>query len=174
MHATARLRRVILRPFQGAGRSVAFIATGVLIQLGVLLVMALPWMLFVPVSMGAILLAVLTPLAAVVAAGPQLSVPGSAVGIPSPYEGPRPRLPEWLGSSAGRCQLKYHLLDGPLLARAAASVYVWIWVVPLDWRIDHPGYATWDADVRRSGDRSLTPARKICNMNKLPRVETIL
>jgi hypothetical protein len=70
MHTTARLRRVILRPFQGVGRSVAFLATGVLIQLGVLFVMALPWTVFVPVAMWAILLAVLVPLAAVVLAGP--------------------------------------------------------------------------------------------------------
>ncbi|GHI06207.1 histidine kinase [Streptomyces cellostaticus] len=149
----------------------AFIATGVLIQLGVLLVIALPWILFVPVSKGAILLAVLVPCAAVLAAGPLLTEvqygrfrTRLGVGIPSPFPGRRPRLRAWLRSPAGRRQLTYHVLGGPLLALAAAfvllmwaaavvavSVYVWIWLVPLDWRIDHPGYSTWGAYVTAAG-----------------------
>ncbi|UXY21140.1 sensor histidine kinase [Streptomyces cynarae] len=171
MPITARLRGVVLRPFQGAGRPVAFIATGVLIQLVVLLVMALPWMLFVPVSMAAVLLAVLVPLAAVVLSGPLLTVAQHdrfharlGVDIPSPYSGRRPPLHKWLRSPQGRRQLMYHLLDGPLLALAsafvlltwaaavtAASVYVWLWLVPLDWRVDHPGYTTWAAYVTAAG-----------------------
>ncbi|POX49360.1 sensor histidine kinase [Streptomyces sp. Ru72] len=171
MPITARLRDVVLRPFQGAGRSVAFIATGVLIQLGVLLVMALPWMLFVPVSMAAILLAVLVPLAAVVLGGPLLTAAQHgrfrtrlSVDIPSPYSGPRPPLRNWLRSPPGRWQLMYHLLGGPLLALAsvlvlllwavaiaAASAYVWLWLVSLDWRVDHPGHTTWAAYVTAAG-----------------------
>ncbi|MER5371696.1 hypothetical protein [Streptomyces sp. NPDC002553] len=69
MPTTACLRRTVARPFQGVGRQVAFLATGVLIQLGVLLVMALPWTLFVPAATWAVLLAVLVPLSAAVAAG---------------------------------------------------------------------------------------------------------
>ncbi len=171
MPTTARLRRVILRPFQGVGRPVAFIATGILIQLGVLLVLALPWMFLVPVSTGAVLLAVLVPLAAVVLTGPQLTAAQHGrfrtrlgVDIPSPYSGRRPRLREWLRSPPGRRQLTYHLLQGPLLALAAvfvllvwtaavaaASVYVWLWLVSLDWRVDHPGYTTWAAYVTAAG-----------------------
>ncbi|MGI5513191.1 histidine kinase [Streptomyces sp. CA-106131] len=171
MHTTARLRRVILQPFQGVGRSVAFLGTGVLIQLGVLFVMALPWMLFVPVAMWAILLAVLVPLAAVVLAGPLVTAAQHGrfrtrlgVDIPSPYARRRPGPREWMRTPTGRRQLTYHLLYGPLLALAAALVllmwlaagaavlvYGWLWLVPLDWRVDHPGYTTWAAYVTASG-----------------------
>ncbi|MEU9988828.1 sensor histidine kinase [Streptomyces sp. NPDC048045] len=171
MQTTARLRHVILRPFRGVGRAVAFLATGVLIQLGVLLVMALPWMLFVPAAMWAILLAVLVPLTAVVLAGPLVTAAQHGrfrnrlgVDIPSPHAGRRPALRAWIRTPAGRRQLMYHLLDGPLLALAAAlvllmwgaaatavSVYAWLWLVPLDWRLDHPGYTTWAAYVTAAG-----------------------
>ncbi|WP_030342257.1 sensor histidine kinase [Streptomyces sp. NRRL S-1022] len=171
MHTTARPRRALTRPFRGVGRPVAFLATGVLIQLGVLLVLALPWMLFVPVAMWAVLLAVLAPTAAVALAGPLLTAAQHGrfrtrlgVDIPSPYAGLRPGLPEWFRGPAGRRQLMYHLLDGPLLALAAAfvllmwtaagaavSVYAWLWLVPLDWRAGHPGYSTWAAYVTAGG-----------------------
>ncbi|KOX05174.1 sensor histidine kinase [Streptomyces sp. NRRL B-3648] len=171
MHTTARPRRALTRPFRGVGRPVAFLATGVLIQLGVLLVLALPWILFVPVAMWAVLLAVLAPTAAVALAGPLLTAAQHGrfrtrlgVDIPSPYAGRRPGLPEWIRSPAGRRQLMYHLLDGPLLALAAAfvmlmwtaagaavSVYAWLWLVPVDWRAGHPGYSTWAAYVTAGG-----------------------
>lgn len=178
MHTTARLRRVILRPFHGAGRPVAFLATGVLIQLGVLFVLALPWMLFVPVAMWAVLLAVLAPLAAVALAGPVLTAAQHGrfrtrlgVEIPSPHTGRRPGPLTWIRTPAGRRQLLYHLLDGPLLALAAAlvlllwiagcaavSLYAWLWLVPLDWRADHPGYSTWAAYVTAGGIAALYAA----------------
>ncbi|NEA48345.1 sensor histidine kinase [Streptomyces sp. SID10815] len=169
--ATARLRRVVTRPFPGVGRPVAFLATGVLIQFGVLFVLALPWMLFVPAAMWAVLLAVLVPSAAVVLAGPLLTgaqhgrfLNRLGVAIPSPDAGRRPGPLMWLRTPAGRQQLNYHLLKGPLLslaatlvlltwavAGAAVSVYGWIWLVPLDWRVDHPGYTTWAAYVTAAG-----------------------
>ncbi|MEU6589759.1 histidine kinase [Streptomyces sp. NPDC046881] len=171
MHTTARPARAITRPFRGVGRPVAFLATGVLIQLGVLLVLALPWMLFVPAAMWAVLLAVLAPSAAVALAGPLLTAAQHGrfrtrlgVDIPSPYPGRRPGPRAWLQTPAGRRQLVYHLLDGPLLALAAAlvllmwtaagaavTVYGWLWLVPLDWRVDHPGYTTWAAYVTAAG-----------------------
>ncbi|WP_217210760.1 sensor histidine kinase [Streptomyces sp. AC550_RSS872] len=171
MHITARLRRVIQWPFQGAGRPAAFIVTGVLIQLAVLVVMALPWIFFVPETPAATLLAVLVPLAAVVSAGPLLTEVQRArfrtrlgVDIASPYGGPRPRLPEWLRSPAGRRQLGYHLLFGPLLALAAvfallmwatsavaASIYVWIWLVPPERRLGQAGYTPSGAYVTAAG-----------------------
>ncbi|MET8950616.1 histidine kinase [Streptomyces sp. NPDC004393] len=171
MSPTTRLRRVIQRPFHEAGRPVAFLATGVLIQLGVLFVIALPWLLFVPVSVGAVLLAVFVPFTAVVLAGPLLTEAQLGrfrarlgVRIPLPYEGRRPPVSDWLRSPAGGRQLRYHLLTGPLLAFAAAlvlliwvaagtaaSIYVWLWLVPLDWRADHPGYSVWGAYVTAGG-----------------------
>ncbi|NUP40796.1 MAG: sensor histidine kinase [Streptomyces sp.] len=171
MRFVTSLRALVLRPLRGSGRPVAFLATGLLIQFGVLLVMALPWIFFVPQSAGTVLLAVLAPLAAVVFAGPLLTEAQHArfrvrlgVDIPSPYGGLRPRQPAWLRSRAGRRQLLYHLVDGPLLtlaavfvlltwvaALAATSVYVWIWLVPLDWRMAHLGYSTWAAYLTAAG-----------------------
>ncbi|MGW3117821.1 histidine kinase [Streptomyces sp. NPDC001107] len=171
MRIVTRLRGLVLRPLRGAGRPVAFLATGLLIQFGVLVVMALPLIVFNATSTGAVLLALVAGLAAVVFAGPLLTEAQHArfrvrlgVDIPSPYEGRRPRPHQWLRSPVGRRQLLYHLLDGPLLslaavfvlltwavALAATSVYVWIWVVPLDWRMQHLGYSTWAAYLTAAG-----------------------
>ncbi|MFF4800033.1 histidine kinase [Streptomyces sp. NPDC001351] len=173
MRIVTRLRGLVLRPLRGAGRPVAFLATGLLIQFGVLLVTALPWLLLLPVLDPAsqLLLAVLLPLAAVLLAGPLLTEAQHArfrvrlgVDIPSPHGGRRPRPHQWLRSPVGRRQFRYHLLAGPLLALAAAftlltwavalaatSVYVWIWVVPPDWRMQHLGYSTWAAYLTAAG-----------------------
>ena len=173
MRIVTRLRGIVLRPLRGAGRPVAFLATGLLIQFGVLLVTALPWLLLLPVldPAGQLLLAVLVPLAGVVLAGPLLTEAQHArfrvrlgVDIPSPHGGRRPRPHQWLRSPVGRRQLRYHLLAGPLLALAAAftlltwavalaatSVYVWVWALPMDWRLQHPGYSTWAAYLTAAG-----------------------
>lgn len=181
MHITARLRRVIQWSFQGAGRPAAFIVTGVLIQLAVLVVMALPWIFFVPETLASTLLAVLVPLAAVMLAGPLLTEAQHArfrtrlgVDIPSPYGGPRPPLPEWLRSPAGRRQLSYHLLFGPLLALAAVfvllmwatsavavSIYVWIWLVPPEWRLGQAGYTLSAAYATAAGIALLCAASRL-------------
>ncbi|MFF4505436.1 histidine kinase [Streptomyces sp. NPDC001401] len=171
MRTVTRLQGLLLRPFRGTGHQAAFFASGLLIQFGVLVVMALPWIFFHPESAGAVLLALVAPLPAVALAGPLLTEVQRArfrmrlgVDIPSPYVGRRPRLPAWLRSPVGRRQLLYHLVDGPLLAlaelcvlltwaaaTAAASVYVWIWAVPLDWRMAHLGYSTWAAYLTVAG-----------------------
>lgn len=179
MHTTARLRYLLLAPFKGSGRQVSFLVTGAAIQLGVLFVMCLPWMLVVMTAMWAILLAVFVPLTAVVLAGPTLTEVQRGrfrnwlgVDIPSPYEGPRPRRRDWLQSPAGRRQLTYHLLKGPLLALAgaftlliwsvaatAASIYAVISLVSLDWPVDHPVYYTWELYVTVAGIALLYAAR---------------
>ena len=171
MHTVHLLRRLLLRPFRGTGRQTAFFATGLLIQFGVLAVMALPWTAFNPVSAWAVLLQVAVGFGAVVLAGPLLTRAQHArfrtrlgVDIPSPYEGRPPRLRAWLQSPAGRRQLLYHLLDGPLVslaallvlltwaaAAAAAFAYVWIWLVSLDYRADHAVYSTWAAYLTAAG-----------------------
>ncbi|WP_326699147.1 sensor histidine kinase [Streptomyces sp. NBC_01754] len=152
MHMTTRPGRMIRLPFRGAGRAVSFLVTGVLIQLGVLFVLGLPWILLEPAAMWAILLAVLVPFAAVVLSGPLLTEAQHGrfrarlgVGIPSPYRGRRPPLPVWLRSPARHRQLRYHLLDGPLLGLAGAltlltlvagvagtSAFAWVWLLPPD------------------------------------------
>jgi signal transduction histidine kinase len=181
MHITARLRHVILWPFRGAGRPAAFLATGVLVQLGVLLVLAVPWILFVPETMAAILPAVLVPAAVVVLAGPWLTEAQRGrfrarlgADIPAPHEGPRPSPAGWLRSPAGRRQLTYHLLYGPLLAvaavlvlltwaaaAAAASLYGWIWLVPPDRPLGDLGYAPGGAYVTVAGAALLCAASRL-------------
>ncbi|MET7695740.1 histidine kinase [Streptomyces sp. NPDC005483] len=190
MHTTALLRRVILWPFRGAGRPAAFLATGVLIQYGVLFVMAVPWMLFVPEAMAAILPAVLVPFAVVVAAGPLLTEAQRGrfrtrlgVDIPALHEGRRPPLHEWLRSPAGRRQLTYHLLYGPLLATAAvfvlltwavaavaASVYAWIWLFPPEGALGDLGYTPAAAYVTVAGAVLLRAAFRLTDA--LTRLDT--
>ncbi|WP_416966658.1 sensor histidine kinase [Streptomyces sp. 4F14] len=150
MHLSARLRRFV-------PASAAFHATGLLIQLGVLLVLALPWIFFRPSALWAVLLAVFVPVAAVVSAGPLLT------------RAQRARLRTRLGvevpvARTGRRQLGYHLLAGPLLALAAVSVllawavavcagtfYGWIWAAPPDWRLVDAGYTVQGAYITAAG-----------------------
>lgn len=175
MRIAARLGRLLRRPFQGAGRITAFIATGILIQLAVLLVMALPWLFFIPVTLRATALAVFVPLAAIVLAAPSLTESQRSrfrarlgVDIPAlPQAQRRPGLIEMrarLRSRSGWRQLRYHLLAGPLFALGGALVlllwataivatfvYVWVWVLPLQWRLNHVGYSTQAAYLSTAG-----------------------
>ncbi|MET8983571.1 histidine kinase [Streptomyces sp. NPDC004539] len=154
MHLTAHLRRIALDPLRGAARPVAFHVTGLLVQLGVLLVLALPWIFLRPSALWAVLLAVLVPSAALVAAGPVLTRVQRArfrerlgVDIPAPY-------------GRSRRPFRYHLAAGPLVSLGAAllllagavavgavSFYVWIWALPPDWRLAPAGYSVWGAYV---------------------------
>ncbi|GAV45645.1 sensor histidine kinase [Streptomyces acidiscabies] len=150
MHLTARLR-----PFVPA--SAAFHVMGLLIHLGVLLTLGLPWIFFDPSALWAVLLAVAVPVTAVVYAGPVLT------------KAQRTRLRTRLGveipeGRAGRGELTYHLLAGPLLtlgatlvllawgaAGVAAAFYVWIWAVPPDWRLANAGYTVQGAYITAAG-----------------------
>jgi signal transduction histidine kinase len=151
MRFTTRLRRVLWRPFQGTGKTTAFIATGILIQLAVLLVLALPWVFFIPVALWAIALAILVPLAAIVLAAPLLTEAQRSrlrtrlgVDLPALTQAQRrlglTGIRDRLRSRPGWRQLRYHLVAGPLYACGgtmilllwataivAASVYVWGW-----------------------------------------------
>ncbi|MCD9880016.1 sensor histidine kinase [Streptomyces guryensis] len=171
MRTVTRLQGLLLRPFRGTQRQVAFLATGLLIQFGVLVVMALPLIVFNAMSTGAVLLALVAGLAVAVLMEPLLTRAQHArfrtrlgVDIPSPHGGRRPRLSEWLRSPVGRRQLLYHWLYGPLLslgallvlltwavAIAAAFTYVWIWAVPPEWRLQHLGSSTWAAYLTVAG-----------------------
>ncbi|MGR6999824.1 histidine kinase [Yinghuangia aomiensis] len=130
---------------------------------------ALPWLWFTPVSMSAVVAAVLFSAGFPVLTGPLLSRMQRArfrarlgVDVPAPAgvaERPGPRgMAGWLRSAAGRRQLRYHLLVGPLsgvgslvvlamwtVGGAAAGVYLWFWTLPLGWRVDHRGYSTLSA-----------------------------
>ncbi|MFF3406489.1 histidine kinase [Streptomyces sp. NPDC002742] len=163
------------RPFGDAGRAIAFHCVGIAIQFGVLLVLALPWIYFVPAALWAVTVAVVVPSAAVVLSGPLLTRVQRArfrerlgVVVPAPAglaERPgRPGIRQWLRSAPGRRQLRYHLLAGPLCALgglavlmlwavggAAASIYVWLWVTPWQWRAENAGYAVKAVYVTAAG-----------------------
>ncbi|TKA10983.1 hypothetical protein FCI23_13525 [Actinacidiphila oryziradicis] len=182
MRIITRLRHLLRRPFEGAGRSTAFIVTGILIQLVELLVLSLPWIFFVPVELWAINLAVLLPLATLVVAAPALTQAQRSrfrarldVDIPE-LTGTQPQrglsgIIARVRSRAGRRQLRYHLAAGPLLAlggcvalllwvgaAVTTSVYVWVCALPLDWRLSHVGYSTWAGYVTAGGIAMLCAA----------------
>jgi signal transduction histidine kinase len=163
------VRPVLKRSFRGAARATAFHAAGVGVQSGLLLVAALPWLWFVPVSTPGVAASVLYSAGVLVLSGPLLSRTQRArfrarlgVDVPAPTglaERPGTRgIAGWLRSAAGRRQLRYHLLVGPLsgvgslavlalwvAGGAAAGVYLWFWTLPLGWRVDHRGYSTLSA-----------------------------
>lgn len=131
--------------------------------------------------MAAILPAVLVAAAVVVLAGPWLTEAQRGrfrarlgADIPAPHEGPRPSPAGWLRSPAGRRQLTYHLLYGPLLAvaavlvlltwaaaAAAASLYGWIWLVPPDRPLGDLGYTPGGAYVTVAGAALLCAASRL-------------
>ncbi|MCF3106043.1 sensor histidine kinase [Streptomyces roseoverticillatus] len=147
------------RPFDGAGRAAAFLATGVLVQLGALLVMAVPWLNGGPTKALSCVLAVVGMAGILAVACPVLS------------RMHRARCQGWLEVEipvAGRPwswrQLGYHLAAGPLLALGgaltlllwaaagvAATVYVWIWALPPETRVEHLGYTTQAVYVTAAG-----------------------
>ncbi|MEU7135332.1 sensor histidine kinase [Streptomyces sp. NPDC046261] len=138
------------RPFDGVGRSVAFLATGVLVQLGALLVLALPWLNGGPTKALSCLLAVVGMGGVLGAACPVLSRVQRArlrarVGVEIPAAG---RAWSWR-------QVGYHLVTGPVVAlgaacvltlgvasAVAATVYVWVWALPTGTRLGQAAYAT--------------------------------
>ncbi|QNP73048.1 sensor domain-containing protein [Streptomyces roseirectus] len=163
------------RPFAGAGRATVFHCAGVAVQAGVVLVLAAPWIYFVPTALWAVAVAAVVPAAGVVLAGPLLTRVQRArfrdrlgVRVPAPVglaERPGPRgLRRWLGSAPGRRQLRYHLLAAPLCAlggllvaalwaagAASATVYVWLWVTPWQWWVHDAGYTAEAAYVTVAG-----------------------
>ncbi|MGK5732609.1 sensor histidine kinase [Streptomyces sp. URMC 124] len=140
---------VLRRPFEGAGRAVAHLAGGVLVQLGALLVMAVPWLNGGPTRALSCLVAVAVTVGVLAAACPLLT------------RAQRARFAARLGveiPAAGRSwswrQQGYHLAAGPAIAlggacvlllwaasAVAATVYVWVWALPPETRPAHLGYA---------------------------------
>ncbi|GAA0328126.1 sensor histidine kinase [Streptomyces blastmyceticus] len=158
--------RILLKPFDGAGRAAAFLAVGALVQAVALFVLAVPWLPGGPTEIFSVLAAVFVPLAVLALASPVLTVVQGArfrgrlgVDIPRPVEvggaTRAERVKRWLRSPAAWRQVQYHLFVGPLIALAgtltllawavaavAATVYAWIWVLPVEVRVEHIGYAT--------------------------------
>ncbi|MEU4212645.1 sensor histidine kinase [Streptomyces sp. NPDC026206] len=154
-----RIPTSLRRPFDGVGRSVAFLAAGVLVQLAALVVVAVPWLNGGPTKALSCLVAVLVPLAALGGAAPVLTRVQrwrlrARLGVEIPAPGRR-----WSWR-----QVRYHLALGPLLALggacvlllwaasgAAATVYVWIWALPAETRLAQAGYAVQAAYVTAAG-----------------------
>ena len=149
-------------------RQLGYLAVGVPLQLAGLALMALPWLLWVPVHVLVIVVAVIIPAGALLAVVPGLTVlqrrrarllPGAELPPPARPGGPWwRRLAATEGLQATWQQLLYHLVAGPALACGAlltlglwiggvvlTLVYEWVWALPPD-RLNGPiGYATGDA-----------------------------
>ncbi|GGX71152.1 sensor histidine kinase [Streptomyces hiroshimensis] len=154
-----RIPTPLRRPFDGAGRAVAFLAVGVLVQTGALFVLAVPWLDGGPTKASSCLLAVAVMVAVLGAACPVLS------------RMQRARFRAWFGveiPGAGQPwswrQLGYHLAAGPLIALGgaltlllwaaagvAATVYVWVWALPPETRVANFGYTTQAAYATAAG-----------------------
>ncbi|MFI9200473.1 sensor histidine kinase [Streptomyces sp. NPDC053048] len=130
-------------PFDGAGRAVALLAAGVLVQLGPLLVMAVPWLDGGPTRALSCVVAVVGMAGVLGAVCPVLSRMQRArfrawpgVEIPAPGRG-------WSWRQVG-----YHLVVGPLIALGGACVlllwvaaavavtaFAWVWALPADYAV---------------------------------------
>ena len=158
------LARYVRRPFQGVGRATAVLAAGVAVLLSSVLTVGLLWALLAALALWSWAWAWGVAVVAPVAAAPLLSriqrqrfrlLSGVGIAVPeglAERPGLRGMVP-WLRSAAGRRQLRYHFLAGPLIVlggalmlacwvvgAAAATVYLWIWVTSTHWRADNPGY----------------------------------
>ena len=143
-----RLRRDVV--FGASGAAVQFVAWAV--------PMSLPWLIYEDTSaLGEVMLALTLPLVVPAVATPLLTrvqrrrfVALAGVEIHGPGRAWR--------------QLWYHLLAGPavawgwvlavmmaLVGSVAATVYIWVWGVPLSWRVEHVGYSTRAAYVTAGG-----------------------
>ncbi|MEU3350077.1 sensor histidine kinase [Streptomyces sp. NPDC037389] len=148
----------LLRPFEGAARSAAFLTVGALIQVGSLFTLSVPWLNGGPTRALSCVAAVLGMLAVVGAASPVLSVAQrrrfrTRLGVEIPAPAAAGGVLRWLRSESAWRQVRYHLVMGPLIAAGgvcvlllwaasfvAATIYVWVWVVPPEYR--PTGYAT--------------------------------
>ncbi|CAM5551984.1 sensor histidine kinase [Streptomyces abikoensis] len=157
---------VLRRPFDGAGRAVAFLAGGVLVQFAALCVLAVPWLDGGPTKASSCLLAVAAMVVVLGAACPLLTRLQRARcrarwGVEIPVAG---RSWSWR-------QLGYHLGTGPLIAlgavgvaalwaaaAAAATTYVWVWALPPETRLAQAGYAVQAAYLTVAGAAGLYAA----------------
>ena len=159
MRLTTWLRLVPGRPFRGAGHRTALVAAGLPLHLAVV-----PLWLWLLGTMAALVHApgavAVTPLPALLtlAVTPLLTVGQrrryrALVGedLPRPAVGRKSVVRTLTGRDLWR-QVSYHAVAGPLLAVldlavlavwaaavVAASIYVWIWALPSQWRITDLG-----------------------------------
>ncbi|MET7781128.1 histidine kinase [Streptomyces mirabilis] len=171
MQLMTRLQLVLGRPFRRAGHRTALVAAGLPLHLAVV-----PLWLWLLGTMAALVPAV-TPLPVLLTL---VVTPLLTVGQRRRYRAlvgkdlPRPAVPgpgrNWksavrrLTTRALWRQVCYHAVAGPLLAvldlavlavwavaLVAASIYVWIWALPPQWRVTDVGYTTQAAYVTAGG-----------------------
>ena len=161
--AMVTARRALLRPWTGqAWRDLGFTAFSAALNLIPLAILALPWIIYVPVSAPAVIAFASVPLAAVVALGPRLTMMRRTafdqvlgVRIPTPPQVKQPpeasgtrwhAVVDQFGSLRTWRQAYYHLIAGPavnLLGVLAGAV----WIAAL-LGLAYPGY-TVDAKEQR-------------------------
>ncbi|MGW5202156.1 sensor domain-containing protein [Streptomyces spiralis] len=176
MQLTTWLQLVLGRPFRRAGHRTALVAAGLPLHLAVV-----PLWLWLLGTMAASVrvpgAVAVTPLPVLLTL---VVIPLLTVGQRRRYRAlvgkdlPRPAVP-WPGRNwksavrrlTGRAlwrQVCYHAVAGPLLAvldlavlavwaaaLVAASIYVWIWALPPQWRITDLGYTTQAAYITAGG-----------------------
>lgn len=160
--------RFLLRPFRDARRPLALAAAGIGVQLASCLLLAVPWLTVNPSHPLLVIAAVLAPLAGVAAATPWLTAVQrerfralARVDIP---EARQSAGRYGIGTRAGRRQAVYHLLAGPLVAlggaltlllglvsSCAATIYVWVWPLPMWRRLSQTGYTVQAGYVTAAG-----------------------
>ncbi|MFF4315920.1 sensor histidine kinase [Streptomyces sp. NPDC001507] len=161
MQLTTWLRLVLVRPFRGAGHRTALVAAGLPLHLAVIplwlwlagAIAGAPAVIPLPV----LLTLVVTPLLTAgqrrryrALVGKDLPRPA----VPGPGRNRKSAVRRLTTRALWR-QACYHAVAGPLLAvldlavlalwaaaLVAASLYVWIWALPPQWRVADLGYAT--------------------------------
>ncbi|MFF7649176.1 histidine kinase [Streptomyces sp. NPDC007983] len=159
MRLPTALRPAFERTLHRLRRDLGFGAVGAAVQFVAWAIpMSVPWLVYEDTTtLGEVMLALTLPLAIPAVATPVLTRVQRwrfeellGIEITGPERAPR--------------QLWYHLLAGPavawggvlavvmaLVGFVAATVYIWVWGVPLSWRLDHVGYSTQAAYVTAGG-----------------------
>jgi signal transduction histidine kinase len=171
MQLTTWLQLVLGRPFRRAGHRTALVAAGLPLHLAVVPLWL--WLLgtmaaLVPAvtPLPVLLTLVVTPLLTVGQRRRYRALVGKDLPRPAP-PGPGRNWKSAVRRLTGRAlwrQVCYHAVAGPLLAvldlavlavwaaaLVAASIYVWIWALPPQWRVTDLGYTTQAAYITAGG-----------------------
>lgn len=134
-------------------RDTAFVGAGVPLGVVALAVIAVPWLVFVPVALWAVVLAVVAPLALLMVVAPVLTIAQrrrfrllAGIDLPAMAVAPsvgRPDRAAWLHRRSTWRQFVYHLVVGPAAAAAGVvacgvwfaafaltTVFAWAWLLP--------------------------------------------
>ncbi|WP_063734271.1 sensor histidine kinase [Streptomyces sp. RTd22] len=159
MRLPTALRPAFERTLHRLRRDLGFGAVGAAVQFVAWAIpMSMPWLIYQDTTaLGEVMLALTLPLV----------FPAVATPVLTPVQRWRFKTlldVEITGPGRAWRQLWYHLLAGPavawgwvlavtmaLVGFVAATVYIWVWGVPLSWRLEHVGYSTQAAYVTAGG-----------------------